>query len=841
MVDRLFAWYDKWILANPAIVLTVLLALVLGLAWHIPSFKLDASADALVLEGDKDLQYFREVGKRYSSEDFLIVTYSPKADLYSEEVRQQLDALRTDLVALEPVSSVTTMLDVPLLQSPKLAMNQLSGGIKTLRSPGVDVELVRKEFRDSPVYRDLLVSRDASTTAVQVNLKRDQRYVQLLERRERLAVIAKQDGASPEAIKEFDKAFLEFRDYATAYSERQTILINEVRQILERYRGDATIYLGGVPMIAADMINFVKSDLVVFGSGILILMTFMLTFIFKSLRWVVLPLFTCIVSCTCMLGFLAFVDWRMTVVSSNFVALLLIVTLSINIHLIVRYRELNAAGTQKTQRQLVGETIRFMFKPCLYTAMTTTVAFMSLVVSGIRPVIDFGWMMTIGIFVALLISFLIFPCVLLLLKRQEHIPTGAGFSSLTLGFASITEKRGGLITVSSLILAIVAAWGVSRLEVENRFIDFFDDKTEIYRGMELIDAQLGGTIPMEIILTADDSAVQEFQSDELDDFSDVDDEFDDEQEFDEFSDEFDDEFSDEAPVAQSAWFNRAGLTRIEQAHDYLESLPETGKVTSLATLYKIMLDLMGGSTDDIQLAIAQQSLPESITSVMIDPYLKDELGETRISARVKETSSTLKRNEYLQDVRAHLVDELGFKPENVRITGMLVLYNNMLQSLYRSQILTMAAVFVAIMVMFLVLFQSLRLAIIGIVPNILAAGIVLGGMGLLGIPLDMMTITVAAITIGIGVDDTIHYIHRFKREFAVDGDYTAAMYRCHASIGKAMYYTSATIVLGFSVLALSNFRPSIYFGVLIGVAMLAALLGALTLLPRLIVAYKPLD
>lgn len=835
MVNRLFDYYDKIILAHPRTVLLLLVLLIAGLGWHMPSFKLDASADALVLEGDEDLEFFREIGKRYASEDFLIVTYSPSQDLYSDTVLARIDALRSELAGLEPVASVTTLLDVPLLQSPPLAMNQLADGIKTLRAKDVDRALVREEFKSSPIYKDLLVSHDASTTALQVNIKRDHRYVALLERREELAAIVQSGAASAQDKQAYEVAFHEFRDYATVYNEKISAFIETVRSILEQYRGDATIHLGGVPMIAADMISFVKSDLAVFGFGIVVMMLLMLVYIFRSARWVLLPLLSCVLTSVAMLGFLAFIDWRMTVVSSNFIALLLIITLSINIHLVVRYREFNAADPGVSQRQLVLETVRFMFKPCLYTALTTTVAFASLVVSGIRPVIDFGWMMTLGIFVALVLSFLIFPSVLVLLPRRQHVPSGSSFSGFTLLFAAFTEKRGKTVIVLSVVLATLAGLGISRLEVENRFIDFFDKGTEIYQGMELVDAQLGGTIPMEIILTAETPSADDSAEDDA--FGD--DEFA-EDEFGE--DDFgDDEFTDVSESTPSPWFNRAGLNRITQVHEYLESLPETGKVVSLATFYEVMQQLSGGGVDDIQLAIAQDSLPESISGAMIEPYLKDEFGETRISARVMETSRSLKRNEYLQQVRDHLVNELGFAPENVRITGMLVLYNNMLQSLYRSQILTLAAVFVAIMLMFIVLFRSLKLAVIGIIPNILAAGIVLGGMGLAGVPLDMMTITIAAITIGIGVDDTIHYIHRYKREFEVDRDYTAAMYRCHASIGKAMYYTSSTIVLGFSVLALSNFTPSIYFGVLTGVAMLAALLGALTLLPQLIVAMKPLD
>ena len=208
--------------------------------------------------------------------------------------------------------------------------------------------------------------------------------------------------------------------------------------------------------------------------------------------------------------------------------------------------------------------------------------------------------------------------------------------------------------------------------------------------------------------------------------------------------------------------------------------------------------------------------------------------------RLIESNPNLRRSDLIEKIRKHLVEELKFAPETIKFTGMVVLYNNMLQSLYRSQILTIGVVVFAIMVMFMILFRSFSLALLGIIPNLLAAGTVLSLMGWLGIPLDMMTITIAAITVGIAVDNTIHYIHRFQKEFKVDQNYLMTMDRCHGSIGKAMYYTSVTITLGFSILALSDFMPTIYFGLLTGAAMVIALLGALTLLPLLIVVFRPL-
>ncbi|MBO6753680.1 MAG: MMPL family transporter, partial [Spongiibacter sp.] len=637
-----------------------------------------------------------------------------------------------------------------------------------------------------------------------------------------------------------------FDDYVTEVHERQEVLVAKARDVLDGYRDGARLFLGGVPMISVDMIDFVKSDLKVFGSGILAFIIFLLLVIFRSPRWVLIPLLNCVATVVFMMGLLAFLDWRLTVISANFVALLLIITLAITIHLVVRYREIAALSPSSSQMERVSETVRVMAKPCFYTALTTLVAFASLVISGIRPVIDFGWMMTMGVTSALLLSFLILPCILMLLPTRDEKGGDSGDASLTLYFARATERFGGTIITVSLVMLVASAWGISQLKVENRFIDYFHEDTEIYQGMETIDAELGGTIGLDVILDRPDVASAPSDGGEFDDafsedFSNADD-FAPPQ--DDFADDFGEDFGDDfgggaASSPQSEWFTVAGMRRIKEVHDYLDSLPETGKVLSLATFYELM-QLVMGNVDDLQLALAQRSLPESITNILVDPYLSVEADQARISLRVKETSHSLHRDQLLKDVRQHLIDELGFEEDQVRLTGLLVLYNNMLQSLFTSQILTLAAVFVAILAMFVVLFRSFSLAMIALTPNLLAAGAVLGGMGLVGIPLDMMTITIAAITVGIGVDDTIHYVHRFRSEFPKDRNYLATMYRCHGSIGKAMYYTSVIIVFGFSILALSNFTPSIYFGLLTGLAMVAALMGAMLLLPKLILLVKPL-
>lgn len=836
MTGKLATIYQALVLRNAIWVLLGLLALVGWLGSYIPAMKLDASADALVLEGDASLDYFREISARYATEEFLLVTYQPKEDLLADETLLTLDALRVRLAKLPGVSTVTSILDVPLLQSPRVSLGDVTGGdIPTLRTRGIDKELVRQELANSPIYKSLLTSPDGKTTAIQVSLQRDEKYYDMLNRREGLRRQDKAGELSAEQQAELATLETDFADYTADVHDRQAELVAQARIILQEYRGDAQLFLGGVPMIAVDMIDFVKSDLRIFGSGILGFIVVLLVSIFRSARWVLIPLTTCLCTVVVMLGWLAFLDWRLTVISANFVALLLILTLSITIHLVVRYRELAATQPQADQFTLVSQTVSLMARPCIYTALTTLVAFASLVVSGIRPVIDFGWMMTLGVITALVLTFLLLPALLMLLKPEKVAPEKSGSGSYTRYFAHTAEHYGGTVLSVSVLLLALSAWGISQLKVENRFIDYFHDTTEIYQGMETIDAELGGTIPLDIIIdlpkpkapapVAKASSVVTDAGDDM--FGD------------DFGGEFEDDFGGEGADAQSEWFTVAGLARIQEVHNYLDGLPETGKVMSLATFYETMGIIMG-NVDDLQLALAKRSLPESISGTLIDPYFSEEFDQARINVRVKETSRTLQRDALLHEVRRHLVEDLGFEPEQVHLTGMLVLYNNMLQSLFTSQILTLSVVFVAILAMFIILFRSLSLALIALTPNLLAAGAVLGGMGLAGIPLDMMTITIAAITVGIGVDDTIHYVHRYIAEFKLDQNYKAAMYRSHGSIGKAMYYTSVIIIFGFSILTLSNFTPSIYFGLLTGLAMLAALTGAMLLLPKLILMVKPL-
>ena len=840
----LFKLYEKIILQHPWYAIFSVFALTIAMAAGLPNFKLDASADSLTLERDDDLNFSREVVKRYGSDNFLIVTFSPiKGELFDKSNLDTLQSLRSDLTQIKGIENVLSMLDVPLLYSPKIDITDLTGELTTLLSEGVDKQLAKEEFLNSPIYKDVILSADGKTTGMMATLAVDETYLRLVTERDDLRLLRDTVGLSPQQDQQLQSVSLEFLNYRTAKAEIDHQRVADIRSLIETYRNRATIYLGGPDMITADMIDFIRSDLTVFGAGILLFIIITLTLIFRQIRFVVLPLVTCVLCLVTILGFLSWVDWRLTVISSNFVLLLLIITLALTIHLIVRYRELLSSNPDEDQYQLVSETVRSMAKPCFYTVLTTIVAFTSLVVSNIRPVIDFGWMMTIGIALALVIAFIIIPAGMLLLGKGPISAVKDNSSAITSKFAWFTEHYGTAVLLIAVGLAALSAYGINKLEVENRFIDYFRSDTEIYQGMQIIDTALGGTTPLDIIIQA--PTFEEIILVDLPGEQNADDygiEEDDDYGFEDEYGDIDTESTSEnnaSGLMDTYWFSSAGLADLQKLQTFIESQPEVGKVNSLVQLYAVARDLSNRELNDLEIAIMRQSLSDDIYQQLVAPYLLEDIDEARIQLRAMETGGQLRRAELLEKIRNYAVDEVGIAPDDIRFTGILVLYNNMLQSLYKSQILTLGAVFIGIMLMFLLLFRSIKISIIAILPNFLAAGIVLGGMGIMRIPLDMMTITIAAITVGIGVDHAIHYLTRFIREFSIDGNYVASMHRAHASIGQALFYTAITIIVGFSILALSNFIPSVYFGLLTGLAMLAALLGSMTLLPKLILMTKP--
>ncbi len=817
-----FNLYKKLIIDKPLISIIAVIIITIIAATQLPKFRLDASGDSLVLENDTSLAYYREATKKYGSDDFLVITWQPEKGLMDDNALNKLQELVERLEKVKTVANVNSILNVPLLDGLTLDVDALSN-IPTLSSKGIDKEKALKEFVTSPIYKDLLVGEDGDTSAVQINFIRDERYFSLQEGRDSLRKEKRSRELTSEEQFKLTQLEQEFDNYSRVTSQRTNAIITEVRAIMQDYRDVAKLHLGGVSMITNDMLDFIQHDITVFGIGIILFIMLALFVFFGKLRWVVLPLFSCLTTVIILAGLLSFLDWRITVISSNFPSILLIVILALSVHLVVFYRDYIAQNPESEQKERVITTVTRMFWPCFYTALTTIVAFISLLISGIRPVIDFGWIMTMGIVLGFTLTFIIFPSFIQLMKADTHSSGTSITYKITHWIYNFSVKFKPLVFSLTVALIAVSAYGISQLKVENSFIDYFKPETEIHQGMKVIDQKLGGTTPLDIIIDGDLSANDSF-----------DDEFSDDFEEDDFGDDFASEYD------PGYWFTANKLEQLESIHDYIDSLEVTGKVQSLATTAKVLKQMNEGNIpDQVTLSLAHQKFPDEVKSVLLSPYLSKDGNQTRINIRVEETNKNLKRAELINNIREHIVNEANIKPENVKITGMLVLYNNMLESLFDSQILTIGAVYIAILIMFLILFRSLSVAFIATIPNALSAAMVLGIMGLTGIPMDMMTITIAAIVIGIAVDNSIHYVHRFKAEFVTDANYLATMKRCHSSIGKAIYYTGVTVIAGFAILALSDFIPSIYFGLLTGLAMAVALFLNLTLLPLMLVTVKP--
>ena len=811
--------YKKIVIDFSKITILFLALLVSFSLYQAKNFNLDASSDALLLEGDPDLKYLREVNETYGSKDFLVLTYTPISSFTTKETILNLQLLKSKIEKLTWVDNVITVIDVPLLKSSDENLMERLKNYKTLSYPEIDRKRGFDEIINSPIYRNYVISEDGKTSGIVVYLKKDKRLAEYLKIKEGYFNQSSEGNLSKDERLNYRNFLKEYEEYKNLYNLRNHQNITEIRDVINKYGENAKIHLGGIPMIADDMMSYIKSDIVVFGIGVFIFIIFTLWLIFRDIKWVVMPLLGCATSVIIMIGLLGLIGWKVTVISSNFIALMLILNMAMNIHVTVRFLQLKKEFPQLTKEKTVFEASKKMMLPILYTVLTTICAFLSLVFSGIKPIIDFGWMMTLGLLVSLLVTFLLLPSLLNIFSSDKEINVkDTEKSYITSSLGSFTKNNKIIIFGSTLIIIILSITGISKLEVENSFINYFDKKTEIYKGMKKIDDDLGGTTPLNIILKF---PVAEKDNDEDDEFS-----------------EWEEESANKEDKSKY-WFTRDKMDKIIKVHDYLDSLPEIGKVLSFASILRVAEDLNKKELQSLEIAVLYSKIPEEIKKEIIAPYISVEKDEARINVRIKDSLKDLKRNDLINKINSDLNVKLNLNKDEYKLAGVLILFNNLLQSLFKSQILTLGIVIMGIFLMFFILFRNLILSFIGVVPNFIAAFFILGIIGLLGIPLDMMTITIAAITIGIAVDNSIHYIYRFKEEFKKINNYNKTLDRCHSTVGIAILNTSITIVFGFSILVLSNFIPTIYFGVFTGIAMLLAMISVLTLLPKLILTLKP--
>ncbi len=807
--------YKKF-LERPKLILITLILILSFSVYNAKNFQLDASADSLLLENDPDLNYLRSVNERYSSEEFFVITYSPKKKI-NEESLKELKKFVDEINNIKWVSKSISVLNAPLFESSDLPLIEKIKNIQYIVTPGIEINRALNELKNSPVYKKLIINEDATTFGIVVYIKDNKEYLSALKTNKNFLDKQQNNKLSEKDLKDFEAHNKILEKLKKEHNKNLELYNIEIRSHISKYKNIADINLSGIPMIADDLISFVKKDITVFGSGVFIFIIITLWFIFRDIRWVVFPLLSCFLSIAIMVGMLGYLNWKVTVISSNFISLMLILTMEINIHYVERYKQLQAEFPKKKENYLAYLTTTKIFTPILYAVLTTALAFLSFIFCDIKPVIDFGWMMTLGLFISLFVSMILLPYLIIKFKPKATPIHESKDSKLAEIFASIALNQKLLVLAFSTIILILSIYGMTRLKVENSFINYFDKKTEIYQGMKLIDEKLGGTTPLEIILKFKDSDSKNNKND--DDFF---------------------QGSDSNEYKDSYWFTNFRVNNIVNVHQYLETLPEIGKVLSFYSVLQL-----GEKINDnkklgpLEMAILYSKLPEDIKKSIVTPYVSIENNEARISLRIIDSNPNLNRKELLIKIQKDLEEKLKLNKDEFKITGILVIFNNLLQSLFDSQIKTLGITFAGIFILLLILFKSLSWSIVAAIPNFTAALFILGSLGLFNIPLDMMTITIASITVGIAIDNSIHYIYRFREEFKISKNYKKTIEICHKSVGKAIVNASLTIVFGFSILIFSNFIPTIYFGIFTGLAMLTAMTLVLTLMPQLIAIIKP--
>nr|WP_315055527.1 MMPL family transporter [uncultured Campylobacter sp.] len=931
----------RLIVAFPKITLALFTALALFFGYYSTKLEIDASSQTLLLDNDKDLQIWREVSKRYETPNFLVLAYTPAGDLLAPETIRKIAQMDAAFSKLDFVASVTDITNVPLLLNKGGGMSELLKHIPTLTDADVNLTAARREFATSPFYASNLVSADFRTTAILINLKPQTRYEELLRLRDGAKSALEQaehEGNRSKAqisqlkdsLKISEQNFKSYRDELREKDHRDIVALRALIAGFEKEFAGDRLFLGGLNMIADDMVGYVRSDLATYGLGALVLLLACFWLFFRQAKFILLPLIICAYSVVLAAGLFGFLSFEVTVISSNFIALQLIITVSVCIHLIVAYREFSARFHAFSQRQLVYAVLRERARPCFFAIFTTVIGFMSLIFCDIKPVISLGIMMSVGISISLITAFGVFGAIMSLLPRTHNNRSFEQHFKFTLWCAETALRSRGAVYGVCAAAVIFGLYGISQLRVENSFIGYFKKSTDIRAGMEVIDTNLGGTIPLDIVVKfksaggadtasgnenstsgsanskngensnsagrnfaanstrqnsiAQNSATQNstaatqnsiaensipqssvataqnlndknlseqgpaaatqpsdaVNSDQtratiLEQNSTASDDFGD----------FEAEYAANENKPQY-WFTSEKMRIIGKIDDFLKDKNVAGhefigNVSSLASLLKLGKQInQGRDLDDLSLALIYSEMPANYRELVLSPFVNIEANEAHFSIRTIDSDPNLRRAQFLADLKRDLDSLLAKDNVTVQISGIMVLYNNMLQSLMSSQIDTLGITVLVLFVLFVIIFRSFSYALIAIVVNLIPLCACFGIMGVAGIPLDIMSITIAAISIGIGVDDVIHYIYRYKREFARLGDEAAAIRASHASIGYAMYYTSFAIILGFSVMMMSNFWPTIYFGMLICLVMSLLLLGALIILPSLIMSRKGL-
>ncbi len=786
------------LVAWPKTVLLLFLAGTAALGIHARDFRIDAGADTLLTQGNTHYIQTKVIDRRFASQEFLLVAYQPRNwSVLSEKTFADLRELTVKLKQLDRVESVRSILNVPLLSSGGglAAAADLPGS--TLERRNFSTAYLKQAFAGHPIYEDLLINKAQTATTMQVLFKADKELATIENKITRLQQKSLDQGLTAEEREALKRLNEEAEPIKRRLDQTRADELETIRDIQAEFEDDADIYLGGIHVLGSQLVRIITSDLAVFGAAISAMICLVLFFVFRKLRWVAIPMLCCACSVLSTLGLFGLVGYKATVISSSFIALQLILTLAIVVHLIVQYREYSAANADWTQAQLVTETLVRKAGPCFYAGFINIVGFASLIFSSLQPVIDFGWMMSIAMLFSIAVSLILFPALMALFEREPAVSTKPrsrrAFSRVLLDTSTtLSQKHPGLIVMASLGLLAASGFGMLLLDVENSFINYFRDSTKVHQELTFIDRELGGTTPLDLTYTI---PANQRKTDLV--------------------------------------LTAASVQQMQRIQASIQQHPAVGKILSVVNVTELAKDLNANKPlTEYELTTLYLLMDANLRDDLLGSFFSRENSQVRFAVRIKDTTPGLNRSRLLADIHGYM-QKLGIAPEQYKLTGLYVLYEDLLHQLFTSQILTLGITFAVLALAILLIFRSMKIALICITPNVLATLMVLGLMGLLGIPLDFMTIMIASIAMGITVDDTIHYIHRYREELRT-GTAEEAVARTNTSVGYALLYTSLIVILGFSLLGFSDFIPSVLFGLLTALAMALAVLFNLTLLPALL-------
>ena len=783
-----------------AIIVAGFFLLAIAVSPGLKKFSFDASADTLIDTLDPDYIRTQVNAQMFGQQSFIIIAYRPEQkDPFSETVLNDVLDIEAQLAKLNNVESTLSLASVPIFTDVNNFETAFDADELSWKKKKHSPETLRSITKSHPIYEDALINKSQDTLGIQVVFSENKALTQIQAKITAIKEKSLTSELSDKQQSRLDQLRQNREKLEAKYASAIYETLEKIQSTVEPLENTGDIYLGGNRLLSYQLKNIINRDLFVFGLTISALIAGMLAILFRQFIWVALPMLTCGMALVITLSTLGIFGFRVTVISANVITLQIILTLSIIIHLIVEYRELlsrdrdnaNGVTASKTVAERVSEMVRNKFKPCLFAGLTTGLGFGSLVFSGIQPIISFGWMMMIALSISIIVALGFFPAALSLLKPSNISPSSPRILQRFLqACASLVARKGKIILLAWLAFSVLSTLGIFKLNANNSFINYFRESTTTYRDLAFIDQEFGGSVALDIVFSA--------------------------------------------PKDTTYAFDQKSLSAIQSITEQLDDLDETGRVSSVADFTRIARVAQGKPLTIYEVNAIYEVLPASLKNQVVKPYFNEETKQHRVNVRIKDSSQDFNRKELIKTISS-ISQEAAWQDNQVQLSNVFILYEKILAKLVESQFKTLAIVYGVMFILLTLVFGSLRIAAVALVPNVATTSLLFGVMGITNTPLDLMTMTIAAVAIGISVDDTIHYIHRYLNEKSKSTE--EAITASHLGVGYALLYTTLIIVVGFGSLVFSDFMPSVYFGFLASVTMLIALLCDMTLLPALLTKF----